>query len=92
MCLNIFQMTTAVAQTYWCGIRPHPRFLEQKQFACHKPTLNEAMSFVNNLRAKKNKASNSFLWNIEIKSLAEWDGMYHPIPKEYVGIGGWKLA
>jgi glycerophosphoryl diester phosphodiesterase len=86
MSLNIFRISTTQAQTYWCGMRPHPRFPEQKQFACHKPTLIEAEHYVNELLTRKNKSSSDILWNIEIKSQPEWDTLYHPAPIDYVSM------
>ncbi|MFM9984794.1 MAG: glycerophosphodiester phosphodiesterase family protein [Flavobacteriales bacterium] len=84
MSLNIFRMSTTQAQTYRCGMRPHPRFPEQIQFECHKPTLLETVNYVHELLSKKNKSTNEILWNIEIKSQPQWDDIYHPAPDEYV--------
>jgi glycerophosphoryl diester phosphodiesterase len=82
--LNIFRMSAAEAQSYWCGMRPHSRFPEQKQNPHHKPTLSESVHFVNNLLIKKNTKTSDILWNIEIKSQPDWYGIYQPEPKEYV--------
>jgi glycerophosphoryl diester phosphodiesterase len=84
--LNIFRMTTQEAQTYWCGMNPHPRFPEQSLFKSHKPTLGEAVLHVNSLLRSNNRPVGDMLWNIEIKSQPSWDSVYHPGPGVYADL------
>lgn len=72
----IYELTYAETQQYDCGSIVHPRFPEQKKMTGHKPLLSDVIAFVNTYTAKNNLPPVAF--NIEIKSTANEDGMWHP--------------
>lgn len=79
--LNIFKMTYAEVTNYNCGSQPHPDFPLQAKMSTFKPLLSEVVSEV-----ESNVASlelEPVYYNIEIKSTAEGDGIFHPAPSEY---------
>jgi glycerophosphoryl diester phosphodiesterase len=79
--LNILRMTAAEIRRYDCGKRGHPRFPEQKAMPVHKPTLAEVVSAVDSAAIAMGRPLPRY--NIEIKSKAEWDGVYTPPPSEF---------
>ena len=73
--LNIFQMDYEETRKYDVGLKKHPRFRAQKKIAAQKPLLEEVFETV--------KASHPF-YNIETKTTALTDNIYHPAPAEFV--------
>jgi glycerophosphoryl diester phosphodiesterase len=80
--LNIFRMTYAQTQTYDVGLKPHPRFPNQRRLKATKPLLREV---IDNVEAyhKLNGGSTVF-YNIETKTQPITDNTYHPAPDEFV--------
>ncbi len=79
--LNIFKMSAGEVKNFPCGTFAHFRFPEQNILKSHKPTLSELCRFVRGFCAQNNFQIP--LFNIEIKSSTEWDGVFHPYPAEY---------
>ncbi|MCC5919362.1 MAG: glycerophosphodiester phosphodiesterase [Cyclobacteriaceae bacterium] len=80
--INIFEMTLEEVQQYDCGSKPHDGFPEQILQKVHKPLLSEVFEAVAAYCAKHDCPD--IKYNIELKSLPEYDNIYHPEPQEYV--------
>jgi glycerophosphoryl diester phosphodiesterase len=80
--LNIFQMEYAQVKTYDVGMKPHPRFSQQKKIAAVKPLLRDLFDSVAVYMQSHNRLQPYF--NIETKCLPIGDGIYHPKPDEFV--------
>jgi glycerophosphoryl diester phosphodiesterase len=80
--LNIYRMTYLEAQRFDVGLRSHPRFPEQKKIPAHKPLLKDVFDSVNQY-CREHKMAVPF-FNIETKSHAETDNIYHPEPSRFV--------
>jgi glycerophosphoryl diester phosphodiesterase len=65
---------------YDCGLRGHPKFLQQKPVKCYKPTFYDLVNEVHNSSKKPLKP----FFNIEIKSLSAYYRRYVPTPNEFV--------
>lgn len=80
--LNIFQMNYEQVKTFDVGLRPHPRFPQQKKMAAAKPLLRDLFGSVAVYLQSHNCPQPYF--NIETKCLPIGDGIYHPKPDEFV--------
>lgn len=80
--LNIFKMTFAETQRYDVGKKIHPVFPKQQKLSAKKPLLSAVIDSAE-AYAKKNNLPLPY-YNIETKSSAKGDGMYHPAPEEFV--------
>jgi glycerophosphoryl diester phosphodiesterase len=80
--LNIFSMTFEETQLYDVGLRPHPRFALQQKMAATKPRLKDLLLAVV-AYCHTNQRPVPF-FNIETKSLAITDGIFHPGPETFV--------
>ncbi len=79
---NIFKMNFAEAQQYDVGLKPHPRFPQQKKIAVHKPSLAQLFDSVKLYMAKSKRPFPYF--NIETKTMPFSDNTYHPAPTAFV--------
>jgi glycerophosphoryl diester phosphodiesterase len=80
--LNIYQMTYAQTQTYDVGLKPHPRFPNQRRLKATKPLLREV---IENVEAyHKLNGGPQVFYNIETKTQPATDNSYHPAPEEFV--------
>ncbi len=84
MNLNIFRMNYDQIVKYDVGLKPHPRFPEQKKMKAYKPLLTDVIDSVM-IYAVKNRIS-APCWNIETKSLPAGDNIYHPEPSVFVDL------
>ncbi len=84
MNLNIFRMNYDEVIKYDMGLRPHPRFPEQKKMKAVKPLLTDVIDAVIDYAAKKGIPAPH--WNIETKSLPSGDNIYHPEPSVFVDL------
>ena len=75
---NIYQMDYEAVKQYDCGSKPHPGFLDQKKMMAYKPLLTVMIDSVETYLTKKNLPKVNY--NIEIKSSAKYDGIFHPEP------------
>jgi glycerophosphoryl diester phosphodiesterase len=80
--LNIFNMPLDSVWKYDVGLKPHPRFVQQLKTAAVKPLLSQVFDAVNNWNANKRRKQPVY-YNIEIKSLPQYDNLYHPIPSVF---------
>lgn len=80
--LNIFQMTYEEVKKFDVGLRPHPRFPQQKKIAAIKPLLRDLFDSVKVYMQSHDRPQPYF--NIETKCLPIGDNIYHPKPAEFV--------
>ncbi|GAA4335450.1 glycerophosphodiester phosphodiesterase family protein [Flaviaesturariibacter amylovorans] len=74
---NIFRMTYAQAARYDVGLRPHPRFPQQRRIATHKPLLATVIDSMEAYTGRRIR------YNIETKCLPATDGIFHPGPDAF---------
>lgn len=79
---NIFRMTFTETQYYDVGLKPHPRFPQQKKIAVHKPSLAAMFDSVKAFMQTHNRPFPFF--NIETKTTPLTDNTYHPAPAVFV--------
>lgn len=79
--LILFRMTLGEIQSFDCGRRGHPDFPEQQARPVVKPALSEVFTAA---EAHAREAGRDLpFYNIETKSSASGDGVYHPGPAEF---------
>jgi glycerophosphoryl diester phosphodiesterase len=81
---NLHQMPYAEIQQYDCGSKPHPRFPEQEKMVVHKPLLSDVIDSAEAYIQQHGLAPVHY--NIEIKSMPEGDGLFHPAPEAFVDL------
>ena len=79
---NMYQLNYAEIQKFDVGLKPHPRFPQQQKVPAVKPLLADLFDSVLNYCQQKKMPIPQF--NIETKTNAKTDGMYHPGPEEFV--------
>ncbi|WP_407521965.1 glycerophosphodiester phosphodiesterase family protein [Lacibacter sp. MH-610] len=79
---NIYQMNYSDVKKIDVGLKPHPRFLQQKKTAAYKPLLSDLLDSVQQymMMAKRHLP----FFNIETKSMPATDDVFHPKPAEFV--------
>jgi glycerophosphoryl diester phosphodiesterase len=82
--LNLYQMTYEEIQKFDVGLAPHPRFPRQQKMPAVKPRLEDMIDSVINYCHQHNRPLPFF--NIETKSEASGDNIFHPEPIEFVDI------
>ena len=80
--LNIYQMSYAEVKKFDVGMRPHPRFPQQKKIRAYKPLLRELFDTVAHYMTMSRRPHPYF--NIETKCLPVGDNLYHPKPDEFI--------
>lgn len=80
--LNIYRMSYAEVRTFDVGMRPHPRFPQQKKMKAYKPLLSELFDSVAHFMTTSKRPFPFF--NIETKCLPIGDNLYHPKPDEFI--------
>lgn len=78
---NIYKMTYAETQQFDCGLKPHPRFPEQRKIKVTKPLLRNVIA-----AAEDHIKSYTFYevdYNIEIKSVKGEEGKFQPSIQEF---------
>ena len=85
---NLYQMNYDQIKQYDCGSKIHPRFLDQQKLKTHKPLLIDVIYFVEEYISKLQKGDpgRKIYYNIETKSDPKGDGVYHPVPNEFVDL------
>lgn len=73
---NIYQMTYDEVKSFDCGLKVHPRFPDQQKMAVSKPLLKEVIDAVDAYALEKGIETPNY--NMEIKSRADADNIYHP--------------
>ncbi|MFD2915889.1 glycerophosphodiester phosphodiesterase [Psychroserpens luteus] len=75
---NLYTMTYDSIKLYDCGSKKHPRFPFQRNEKVYKPLLTEVIDLA------ENESGKTIFYNIEIKSMPEYDGIYTPKLQEFV--------
>jgi glycerophosphoryl diester phosphodiesterase len=78
---NIFQMTYDEVNLWDCGSKGNARFPDQQKFKIAKPLLIDVIAAVET--HIKSYSRYEVDYNIEIKSDARGDNVYHPNPQEF---------
>jgi len=78
----LYKMDYADIKKMDVGLKPYSRFPSQQKLAAHKPLLSDLIDSVESY-CKEHKRQLPF-YNIETKSLANTDNIYHPVPEEFV--------
>lgn len=81
---NIYWMTYEQTQTFDVGMKPHPRFPKQEKMKITKPLLSDVIDSVNQSMMTRRRPFPYY--NIEIKSNPLGDGVFHPVPEEFVDL------
>ena len=76
---NLYQMTYDSIKQFDSGSKFYDRFPDQKKMKVHKPLLTEVFE-------QSETLNNHIKYNIEIKSQPDYDNIYSPEPKEFVGL------
>jgi glycerophosphoryl diester phosphodiesterase len=79
---NIFNITFTETEKYDVGLKPHPRFPQQKKMAVHKPSLAAVFDSVKAYMQTHKRPFPYF--NIETKTTPLTDNTYHPAPAVFV--------
>ncbi len=79
--LKIYTMSDKDIRGFDCGSRGHPDFPEQLTMKVSKPLLSEVLEAVKLRSAETGREP--VLFNIEIKSTAQGDGVFHPPVDQY---------
>jgi glycerophosphoryl diester phosphodiesterase len=80
--LNIYKMTYEEVKKYDVGMKPHPRFPQQKKMKVAKPLLAEVMDSIKMDMMYRRRPP--LFYNIETKTNPQTDNIYHPAPAEFV--------
>ncbi|MCU0420710.1 MAG: glycerophosphodiester phosphodiesterase [Cyclobacteriaceae bacterium] len=78
---NIYEMSYAQVRQYDCGSKGNARFPEQQKQRTSKPLLTDVIKAVED--HIKGRSGYEVDYNIEIKSMPEGDGRFHPKPEEF---------
>lgn len=81
---NIFQMTYDEVKLWDCGSKGNARFPEQQRFKVNKPLLSDVITTVES--HIKSYSRYEVDYNIEIKSDAQGDNIYHPNPQQFADL------
>lgn len=81
---NLYQMPYRLIRECECGLLRHPDFPEQLLRAARKPLLADV--FVAVETACRQLRRPPIKYSIEIKSSPAGDGLYHPMPAEFLGL------
>lgn len=82
--LNIYEMTYEQTLQFDVGLKPHPRFPKQQKIKAHKPKLSDVIDSAE--AYTKAKSLPPINYNIETKSKAGTDDIFHPKPEEFVDL------
>lgn len=78
---NIYQMTYEEVSQFDCGSLEHPRFPNQQKMKIGKPLFKDMISAVEDHLVKNRLPKVNY--NIELKTNAATDNIYHPTPEEF---------
>ncbi|MDG5492635.1 glycerophosphodiester phosphodiesterase family protein [Psychroserpens sp. SPM9] len=80
MTFNLYTMPYDSIKLYDCGTKMHPAYPFQKKEKVYKPLLSEVIDLA------ETKSEHQIVYNIEIKSKPEYDGVYSPPVEDYVSL------
>jgi glycerophosphoryl diester phosphodiesterase len=81
---NIYWMTYDEIKTFDVGLKPHPRFPNQQKLKQVKPLLADLIDSVKQYMMMARRPPPHY--NIEIKTIPDFDGVFHPGPEEFVDL------
>lgn len=79
---NMYRMDYDSIIKYDVGMKPHPRFPQQKKMKAVKPLLADLFDAVKNYMMMEKRPFPYY--NIETKTMPASDNIYHPAPAEFV--------
>ncbi|MCB0663874.1 MAG: hypothetical protein KDC24_14095 [Saprospiraceae bacterium] len=82
--LNIFQMNYDIVRSYDCGSKGNTDFPDQRKMKAHKPLLKQIFNLAKSMSKQPEFTFPYF--NLEIKSKADWVGVYVPEPSTFVSL------
>lgn len=82
--LNIYKMKAEEVRLYDCGSKGNVRFPEQVKVAAAKPLLTDVFEAIES--AIDSTSLVPVFYNIELKSMAEYDDIYHPSPEAFADL------
>ena len=82
--LNIYNMSYDEVMRFDVGMKVHPGFPQQQKIKAVKPTLADVIDSVEAYTTRKSLPAK--FYNIETKSTAATDNIYHPEPAEFVAL------
>lgn len=82
--VNIYKMTYEEVTLWDVGLKPHPKFPQQKKIPATKPLLKDVIDAVE--KYTKTHQLKPVQYNIETKCSPATDGFYHPAPASFVGL------
>jgi glycerophosphoryl diester phosphodiesterase len=77
-------MTYEEIKTFDVGMKPHPRFPKQEKIKLVKPLLADLIDSVQQYMTMARRPLPYY--NIEIKTIPDFDGVFHPGPEEFVDL------
>ena len=80
----LYEMSYKDIVSFDCGL-PHPSFPGQMRVAAFKPLLSTVLSEVEAFMASMAMNGN-MIYNLEIKSWPDKDGLFHPFPDDYAAL------
>ena len=80
----MYDMAYSDIATYDCGL-PHPSFSLQQRIASRKPLLSSVFNSVDAYMASE-RMKGQMIYNIEIKSWPDKDGVFHPMPDRFAAL------
>lgn len=80
--LRLYEMNYDEIAKYDVGLKPNPDFPQQQNIKAIKPLLTSVIDSV--IYYMRTMRRPPIWYNIEIKSTKSGDGIYHPVPEEFV--------
>lgn len=80
----LYWMSYEQVKTFDVGMKPHPRFPNQLKIKVAKPLLADVIDSCEKHAATSGRTPPNY--NIETKTDPELDGVFHPLPKEFVDL------
>jgi glycerophosphoryl diester phosphodiesterase len=77
----LYEMDYDSIRKYDVGMKPHPDFPQQRNIAAYKPLLGELIDSTDLYASRKGRG---ILYNIELKTSKNNDGIKHPAVEEFV--------
>jgi glycerophosphoryl diester phosphodiesterase len=81
---RIYAMNYDETKAYDVGLKPHPRFPEQKKISINKPLLTDVIKQSEYYAVQLGRSAP--FYNIETKCRPEGDSIFHPAPEEFVDL------
>ena len=81
---NVYHMDYAETQQYDVGLKPHPRFPQQKRVKATKPLLSEVIDSAEAFARRTGRPAP--FYNIETKTQPLTDNLFHPAPEAFVQV------